>query len=215
MSHLTSTQRSALVTAGALSAFTLVLIGAVAGRIARDDPRVASAPATAVPPTAAPTAGADPAVQALLDQQGTAYEQVIQEANDRLAKANDQLKAAYAAAAAASTAAARPAAPPAPAYIGPEAAARVALGAAPGAIVLQVPELVNFQGTAAYEVVTNAGSLYVDALTGRLLFSGVSSATASGGGGGSGGGGERERGEHEGGEHEGGEHDDDREDHDG
>ncbi|MFN8423775.1 MAG: hypothetical protein U0470_10485 [Anaerolineae bacterium] len=211
MSHLTSTQRSALVTAGALSAFTLVLIGAVAGRIVRDDARVASATVTAVPPTAAPTAGADPAVQALLDRQGTAYEQVIQEANDRLARANDQLKAAYAAAAAASTAAARPAAPPAPAYVGPEAAAQVALGAAQGAIVLQAPELVNFQGTAAYEVVTNAGSIYVDALSGRLLFSGAASSAANGGGGGGGGGG-RERGEHEGGEHEGG---DDREDHDG
>ncbi|MEO8083040.1 MAG: PepSY domain-containing protein [Ardenticatenales bacterium] len=206
MSRLTSIQRNALILAGALSAFTLLLIGAVAGRVSHDAARVAVAPTVTVAPTAEPTAGPDPAVQALLDERDAAYQDVIQQANDRLAQANVQLQSAYAAAAASAAsaaAAARPVAPPAPAYIGPERAAEIALGVVPGAAVQRMPELVNFQGAAAYEVVTSTGSVYVDALSGQLLFNGAAAPVAASSGGG------------RGGEREGREHDDDGEEHDG
>lgn len=206
MSRLTSIQRNALILAGALSAFTLLLIGAVAGRVSHDAAGIAVAPTVTVVPTAEPTAGPDPAVQALLDARDAAYQDVIQQANDRLAQANVQLQSAYAAAAASAAAAARPVAPPAPAYIGPERAAEIALGVVPGAAVQRMPELVNFQGAAAYEVVTSTGSVYVDALSGQLLFNGAAAPVAASGGGGRGDGG---------GEHEGREDDDDGEEHDG
>jgi len=220
MTHLNTTQRNALILAGALSAFILVLIGAVASRVSQQAAMQPATPTVAAIPTVPATAGPDPAVQALLDQQSAGYKQVIQQANDQLAEANLKLEQAYAATAAA----ARPAAPPPPAYLSPDRAAQLAMVVAPGASVTRLPELVNFQGAAAYEVVLDAGTVYVDAVNGQVLFSGVAAAVASsgGGGGGGGGGGEYEDGDddHGGGEHEegdddhgGGEHE--REDDDG
>lgn len=94
-----------------------------------------------------------------------------------------------------------PAAPAAPAYpISADNAGAIALAAEPGTQLMATPELVDFQGTVAYEVVLDAGKVYVDANTGQILYDGVAAnKMAQQGGGG--------HGEHEGGEHE-GEHDD-------
>ena len=54
-----------------------------------------------------------------------------------------------------------------------EQAAAIAQQAVPGAAVSGTPELVLFQGTPAYEVVLDAGVVYVDAQSGAVLFSEV------------------------------------------
>lgn len=189
MKQLTPLQRKALLLAAALSGFTLVLVGAVAGRVALDPLRSAALPTAMILPTPPPTPGPDPMVQALLDQRDAEYQSAIQQANDRLARANLQLRQAYAAAAAA---AARPAAPPPPTYLSAERAAQIAALVAPGASLARTPELVNFQGAVAFEVVLDAGTLYIDATSGQVLFNGVPTMVAASGGGGGGDGGEHE-----------------------
>ena len=49
-------------------------------------------------------------------------------------------------------------------------ATEIAQRAAPGAKLTRPPELVNFQGSVAYEVLLNQGTLYVDANSGSVLF---------------------------------------------
>jgi len=79
----------------------------------------------------------------------------------------------------------------------PSQAAVIATGAVPNAVLVRAPELVNFQGTVAYEVGLNQANVYVDANTGKVLFNGASVNAATSGRG------ERQRtGEHS--EHEGG-----------
>lgn len=192
MKQLTPLQRKALLLAAALSGFTLVLVGAVAGRIVSDPLRSATVPTAMILPTPPPTPGPDPVVQALLDQRDAEYQSAIQQANDRLAQANLQLRQAY------SAAAARPAAPPPPTYLSAERAAQIAALVAPGASLAGMPELVNFQGAAAFEVVLDAGTLYIDAASGQVLFNGVPTMVAASGGGGGGGGGEHEEEDEEG-----------------
>ena len=51
----------------------------------------------------------------------------------------------------------------------PDQAAAVAMGIAPNATLIRAPELVNFQGTVAYEVGLNQGNVYVDANSGKVL----------------------------------------------
>jgi uncharacterized membrane protein YkoI len=97
-----------------------------------------------------------------------------------------------------------PTAPPAPTYpISPDMAATIALNAVPGATLTRQPELVDFQGAVAYEVILDRGAVYVDATSGQVLYNGAATTASSGGHGG-----EHEGGEHEGSEHEGGGHDD-------
>jgi uncharacterized membrane protein YkoI len=94
----------------------------------------------------------------------------------------------------------QPQAPAAPAYpVSADDAGAIALAAEPGTQLTAKPELVDFQGTVAYEVVLDAGKVYVDANTGQILYDGVAANKMAQQGGG--------HGEHEGGEHE-GEHDD-------
>lgn len=49
-------------------------------------------------------------------------------------------------------------------------AAQIALGLAPNAQMTAAPRLVNFEGTAAYEVTLDAGKVYVDAGSGVVLY---------------------------------------------
>jgi uncharacterized membrane protein YkoI len=187
---------NALILAGGLTAFALVLVLALAGRVAGQLAEPAAAPtAAAVRPTQAPTPGPDPAVQALLDEREAAYRLVVQQANERLVEANRRLSQVQARPPALAAAQARPA------YIGPDVAAEIARLVAPGSALGGSPELVNFQGTAAYEVTLSAGKVYVDARTGQVLHNGVTAQVAQGGDGSEGGnGGSSARGgdEHEG-----------------
>jgi len=55
----------------------------------------------------------------------------------------------------------------------PDQAAQIAAKVVPNAQLVRTPELVNLQGTLAYEVVLNQGVVYIDANTGAVLFNGA------------------------------------------
>ena len=57
--------------------------------------------------------------------------------------------------------------------ISAEQAGSIALSNAPGASLLQQPQLVNLQGTAAYEVLLDRGQVFVDATSGQVLYDGT------------------------------------------
>jgi len=86
--------------------------------------------------------------------------------------------------------------------VAPDIAAAIALNAAPGATLTGEPELINYQGTAAYEVKLDRGLVYVNATSGQVLFNGANQPAARPAG-------EHEDDEHEDDEHEGGEHEGD------
>jgi uncharacterized membrane protein YkoI len=164
-------QRLALLIATGLSTFLLVTGGALAGRLTQAPPAPTS--------TAVPTEDA----LALLQERDAAYQQL-------LAQANAQLEAVYA------QQTAEPTAVPTPEYpVSADQASMIAMGKVPGATLVTAPELVNFQGTVAYEVVLNRGKVYVNATTGTVLYNGAAAASVAqsgGGGGGGGGGGEHD-----------------------
>ena len=57
--------------------------------------------------------------------------------------------------------------------ISAEQAGSIALSNTPGASLLQQPQLVNLQGTAAYEVLLDRGQVFVDATSGQVLYDGT------------------------------------------
>lgn len=118
-------QRTAFILAAALTAFVLVMLGAVAAHIGLVGQADAAAAAT-LPLPPAPQSSADP--PSIQPQPDTPI-----------------------------------------ATISPDLAATIALNLLPDASVLRTPELVDFQGTLAYEVVLDRGTVYVDATNGRIL----------------------------------------------
>ncbi len=64
-------------------------------------------------------------------------------------------------------------APTVTARLSADQAVQIALNAVPGATLQKTPELVNFQGTVAFEVSLSQGVLYIDANDGRVLFNGA------------------------------------------
>lgn len=153
-------QKPALIIAAGATVFTLALAGA-AVRIGSAQPQRAvaqssnttSSVATIAPPTADATA--------------LQYKQLIDEANARIQALKDenaslrkQLETAKANAANA----------PAANTISADDAAQIALNLAPGAQLLSTPELVDFRGITSYEVVLDAGTVYVDAANGRPIY---------------------------------------------
>ncbi|MFN3706308.1 MAG: hypothetical protein ACK4WM_10005 [Thermoflexales bacterium] len=144
----------------------------------------------APPPT--PTADAI----AVLTEREAQYRALLEEANRRLEEANQQLAKleqqleavqatqsapAPVANASRSQATQRPRVQPAPAQpqpviqaaLTPQRALEIALITAPGTVAQRMPELVDFQGVVAYEVLLNAGTMYVDANSGAILYNGV------------------------------------------
>lgn len=153
--------------AAAVTAFALVLLGGV---LAQVHPASASQDQAAVIAQAA--------------QQSTAYQQQIQQANTQLTQAyqqqqtlQQQLSQAQQQLAdaqqqltqAQQQAAAAPQGNSQTAAFTADQAASLALTLAPRAKLMQPPQLVNFQGTAAYEVVLNVGTVYLDASSGQVL----------------------------------------------
>lgn len=111
-----------------------------------------------------------PEIVATYQQREAAYNQLIEQANQKLDKANAELQAmqtqidqvnqqpALVKATASST-------------ITPEKASEIAQKVVEsGQTVLKTPELVSFEGKAAYEVIFKKGSVYVDAQSGNVLF---------------------------------------------
>lgn len=176
-------QSTLLGIAAALTAFVLVLVGALAGRLTQTS---ASASPTVVEATTAPTEAAvalDPTVEALIREREAAYQQALNQANQQITEANRRLEEAnrriteQAAQQAAQPAAAQQpnhvASAPgqtAPAYpIAAEQAQTIALSLAQGATLTRPAELVLYQGTPAYEIIFDTGAVYVDAQNGAVL----------------------------------------------
>lgn len=115
-------------------------------------------------------------------QKLAAYEDLVQQANDQITRANEQILALQGQTPS-TTQPASPdvfplAAPAAAVTAGQaEAAARSAVEA--GQILQKPPELVSFEGAAAYEVVFSGGSVFIDAQSGAVLFNGTAPQTIS------------------------------------
>jgi len=142
-------QRTGLIIAVILTAFILVVGGALVGRTTQ--PEKSPVETAAIQQSAA--------VQQLMERE-SAYQDLTRQANERLQQAYAKLQAQATATS--------------PAYLfSPEQAANIALQLAPGAVLLNVPELVDFQGAMAYKVSLNTGLVYIDANSGQVLFNGI------------------------------------------
>ncbi len=158
-------QKTALIIAAGATAFMLVTAGAVI-RTASSQPQRAMAQTVS---TSAPVATiAVPTTDATAMQ----YKQLIDEANSRIQQLKDEnakLRQELEQAKAGNNNTASSSAPAA-GQISAQDAAQTALNLAPGAQLMNTPELVNFQGTTAYEVVLDAGTVYVDANSGQPIY---------------------------------------------
>jgi uncharacterized membrane protein YkoI len=161
-------QRNALLISAVLTAFVLVVLGGLAAIVLQ--PSALAAPETSAAPAAAPPA------QTLDPNREAAYQQALADAQAQLVEANRRLEQANAELAATTI---PPSPPPpvptdppaAPTYaISADVAGQIALLVAPGATLQAVPDLVLYEGTAAYEVVLDQGRVYVDATAGRVLY---------------------------------------------
>ncbi len=165
-------QSTLLGIAAALTAFVLVLVGALAGQLTQTS-EVATP--TAVEATAAPTdtvVALDPAVEAIIREREAAYQQALTEANRQIAEANRRLEEAnrqIAQQAAPQAAAPQQSAPTYP--VSAEQAQAIAQNLAQGATLIKPAELVLYQGTPTYEVIFDMGAVYVDARNGTVLAS--------------------------------------------
>lgn len=173
--------RTALIVSAGVTAFVLVVMGAVAG--------LAASGARAQEPT--PQVTLDPAIEAQLQAREADYQAKLAEANARLQDAYTKIEELQ-------TQLPPPETESQVYPISPDLAVGLVLNEYPGAKLLRWPELVDFQGIVAYEIVLDKGKVYLGATNGAILWTGVNSQvnTSSGFGGG----------EHE--EHE-REHDDD------
>ncbi len=164
----TMIQKLFYAAAAAVTAFALVLLGGVLAQVN---------PASA--------GQGEAAVLAQAAQQSAAYQQQIQKANTQLEQAYQQQQALQQqlsqteqqltdaqqqlGQAQQQLAAAQPGNGQSATAFTPDQAAALALTLAPRSRLVQQPQLVNYQGTAAYEVVLNVGTLYLDASTGQVL----------------------------------------------
>jgi len=177
-------QHTLLRIAAALTAFVLVVIGALVGQMSQTGAPVAAD--TVIVPTEAPVSAPvalDPTVEALIREREAAYQQALAEANRRLAEANRHLESAnrqiaqqtnqqQSAPAAQNPASAQNPAPAQPTYpISIEQAQAIASNLANGATLTKPAELVRYQGTPAYEVIFDRGAVYVDAQSGAVIAS--------------------------------------------
>jgi hypothetical protein len=141
-------QKLTIILAASITAFILVLSGAIISRTTR--------PASAA-------SAAD--VAEIYTQREGEYQSRLEEANAALAAAYAQSDSA-AQAQADNTASLEPS-------ISTQDALLVAALRAPNAALLRNPELVLFQGNLAYEITLDQGVIYVDATSGALLYDGT------------------------------------------
>lgn len=139
-------KRAFLLSIG-ITAFVVVMAGGVAAAYAQSRREASSSPSTAEVLN-------DPIVQAALQEREAAYQRLIDEANRRLEEAGRATGA-----------------PQAPEYpVSRELAAGLGRAALGGGALLREPELVNFGGVVAYEMIFDRGQVYVDANTGVVLY---------------------------------------------
>lgn len=144
-------KKNALLLASVLTAFVLVVIGGVAGRVSAQAGGAADAVQT--PSTSVDTQ----ALAAALQERDAEYRNLIDQANQRLI----------------AQAAATPT-PTAPVYpISADTAVAIVLTTVRGATLQSPPEIVDYMGAVAYEVSLDRGLVYVDANTGKILANGA------------------------------------------
>jgi hypothetical protein len=163
-------QRLALIISVALTAFVLVVAGAVIGRISQKTPTAdsaAAAPAgveqmTTGPVTTEAAAGVPAASEVSPAGREAQYQELIRQANERLQSAYEQLKEQQAAAQQPDTA-----------LLTPDQAAEIARQYIPYALMIRPPQLFDYQGVQAYNVTMDLGPLYIDAHNGEILYDGT------------------------------------------
>ncbi len=112
----------------------------------------------------------DQKVQQLLAEREAAYNQLLTEANQRLEQANQQIQTMSQQVQATAVEQAVQAQPVRSQYIAVAAAQDAAQAVAAGdAALVKAPELVDYNGKAAYEVAFDKGNIYVDASSGEVL----------------------------------------------
>ena len=148
--------RNALMLSLGGTVFLLVTAGGVYAS-------VSSAKATPAATIAVEDVLNDPTVQAVLREREEAYQALIAEANERLAEA------------------ATPTIEPIENEIQVEVGLAVALArnALGGGTLLREPELVNFNGRVAFELIFDRGRVYVDAISGAILYNGAPASTSA------------------------------------
>ena len=148
-------QRTAIILSIAITAFLLVLTGAVAA-LATDSPQ----------PSSAAEATLDPALENQLKAREAEYQAALEEANSRLEEAYQTIEAMQQQT--------PTEAPETTIYpVSPELAVGLALNLSPGSELEKWPELVNFRGTAAYEIILDRGPVYISATDAILLYNGT------------------------------------------
>jgi hypothetical protein len=140
--------RKALMLSAGITAFTLIVAGGAFAGYAQ------SRSAQNADVITAEDVLNDPAVQAVLREREAAYQQMIEEANQRLAELSAPAEEAVASE--------YPVSAELAAALG-----RIALG---GGTLLRQPALVSVNGRAAYELIYDRGQLYIDATSGAILF---------------------------------------------
>ena len=184
-------QKFAFLVSGVLTAFVLVIGGGLAGRLSQS----AAAPAPVAAATqSAPAPSIDPASQVIaqLQDREVAYQQLIDQANQRLQQAYEQQKAmavqinkarsiaATAPRASQAAASVAVAAQPTGPTLSAESAQNIAIDASGGKWVTREPQLVLFENKVAYEIGFTSGAIYVDANSGAVLYNGAVHASSGG-----------------------------------
>jgi uncharacterized membrane protein YkoI len=152
-------QKYVLTLAASLTAFVLVVGGAIAGRLAQ--------PATAATPPAVTE------VQNLYAQREAEYQARLDEANQALTEAYALLDSASANTAPVAEQSQMESTAVPGVTLTPQEAMSAAFMAVPGTKILRIPELVSYQGTVAYEVQLDLGMIYIDASNGAVLYDGT------------------------------------------
>lgn len=145
---------------------TAVILAVVSGFASSVMAQKQAEAASAANAEAVPTEAAPAEVLAVYQEREAAYQQTIEQANQQLTALQSRL-------AQLENPQAQAAAAPA-AQVSAEQALKAAREAAGIAMKeSKAPELVSFEGKAAYEVVFEAGSIYIDAQSGNVLFNGT------------------------------------------
>lgn len=145
--------KTTLLISIALTTFILVVVTSVVTSVSASSKSSAAAPDEAQ-------------VQQIIAEREAAYNQVLQEANDRIAELQTQLESQPVVETSSESAPAT--------VISAEEAQSIADGAVPaGSTLLKAPELVDFEGNTAYELSYSQGNVYVDANNGNVLFNGT------------------------------------------
>lgn len=160
-------QRTAIILSVAVTAFLLVVTGAVAALATEGPAQSANASEPTLPPEIADQ----------INQREEDYQAALQEANAKLEEAYQTIEAMQ-------QDESPTEAPETAVYpVSPDLAVGLALNLVPGAKLQKWPELVNFQGTVAYEIILDKGVLYISATDAILLHNGAASNIASDDGG--------------------------------